>query len=352
MALSAVPTLAAVSFQSLGNVAGAISVQANSISADGTTVVGQATDGFRSFAAVWTAGTGLVEIGGLPEGSSYASGVSADGRTIVGTTQKGVTASAFRWTASGGTQLLQGLAPGRNTYGSDVSGDGSVIVGYDDQHALRWDLSGQTFAASSLPSPGIASAYAISRNGQVIVGAGTAFGPAYAWTNAALTVLPDVAGTATGVSWRASADGSTIVGSLSDGTAFRWTNSEGTQPLGPLSGDQYASARSVSDDGSIVGGESYGFLLPGSRAWIWTAELGLIDFKPLLESLGLDLSGWQLSTVAGISADGLTLTGSGLLNGVQEAWIAHIPTPGSILPVAMLAPLAARRRRSPHSVGR
>ncbi len=46
----------------------------------------------------------------------------------------------------------------------------------------------------------------------------------------------------------------------------------------------------------------------------------------LVTDLGLDLTGWQLDTATGISADGMTIVGHGNNpNGFTEAWIATIP---------------------------
>jgi hypothetical protein len=69
----------------------------------------------------------------------------------------------------------------------------------------------------------------------------------------------------------------------------------------------------------------------------------------VLRGLGLDLGDWTLTSATGISADGLTIVGSGqhpFHNGVNEAWIAVIPEPGTgLLVMTGLLGLAYRQRR-------
>ena len=69
------------------------------------------------------------------------------------------------------------------------------------------------------------------------------------------------------------------------------------------------------------------------------------------DDLGLDLAGWTLDTALGISADGLTIVGQGTNpNGEFEAWIAIIPEPSTALllagGLAVLAGTRARHRRA------
>ena len=64
-----------------------------------------------------------------------------------------------------------------------------------------------------------------------------------------------------------------------------------------------------------------------------TETLGVKALANVLENeFGLDLSGWKLSDVTGISDDGLTLVGCGR-NPSQhaEGWIATIPEPATLL---------------------
>jgi probable HAF family extracellular repeat protein len=57
-------------------------------------------------------------------------------------------------------------------------------------------------------------------------------------------------------------------------------------------------------------------------------EKEMYDLKTYLESQGLDLSDWELTEARGVSDDGAVIVGIGRHNGVEEGWIARVPTPG------------------------
>ena len=129
--------------QDLGLTTGTQSI-ATAISADGTVVVGEATDagGFwRAFR--WTATTGIVDLGTLggPESAAYA--LNKDGSVIVGTSLTSSTSDsndAFIWTAAGGMQSLRSLLDANGVHGADnwvqvtsaagISSNGMVITGF------------------------------------------------------------------------------------------------------------------------------------------------------------------------------------------------------------------------------
>jgi probable HAF family extracellular repeat protein len=129
--------------QDLGLTTGNESIALN-ISADGSTIVGEARDasGFwRAFR--WTASTGMQDIGTLGGPESVAYSVNKDGTVIVGTSlTSGSTGSnhAFRWTATTGMQDLRSLLQAAGVHTADnwvsvdtasgVSADGTVIVGF------------------------------------------------------------------------------------------------------------------------------------------------------------------------------------------------------------------------------
>ena len=114
---------------------------AQEVSADGAFIVGitypvQDAEAFR-----WSVDQGFMRLG-FPNGfeHSTANGVSADGNVIVGQAgQTGSVTEAVKWTSTGGWQRI---ATGVSGSASDVSADGSVLVGsvlVDTQYrALRW----------------------------------------------------------------------------------------------------------------------------------------------------------------------------------------------------------------------
>jgi probable HAF family extracellular repeat protein len=132
---------------------------------------------------------------------------------------------------------------------------------------------------------------------------------------------------ATGVS----ADGSVVVGSSFDSVpiqrAFRWRRDTGMIELPRLPGWPNAAAASVSGDGATVAGFCYDS--GASVATLWSPALGVADLHWYLPTLGVDLTGWTLTSVNATTPDGLTLVGNGLHNGHLEGWIATIPRCGS-----------------------
>ena len=62
---------------------------------------------------------------------------------------------------------------------------------------------------------------------------------------------------------------------------------------------------------------------------------------------GLDLTGWQLIAASAITPDGRTIVGTGFnSDGNQEAWIATIPEPGSLVLLGLGGLALGRRKRS------
>ncbi|NNM24620.1 MAG: hypothetical protein HKO59_01320, partial [Phycisphaerales bacterium] len=66
----------------------------------------------------------------------------------------------------------------------------------------------------------------------------------------------------------------------------------------------------------------------GREAVLWTADGRLERFADRLAAAGVDVTGWQLDRITGISTDGTVIVGHGLNPlGDREAWIATLPTP-------------------------
>ena len=373
----------AASFQGLGDLpGGSFGSGALGVSADGSVVIGygNSASGYEAFR--WTAGGGMVGLGDLPGGifSSVANGVSADGLVVVGYSSSAYSGSssreAFRWTAGGGMVGLGDL-PVAAVWSDafDVSADGSVVVGGDSYYAyngeaFRWTAGEGMVGLGDLPGGYTFSrARGVSPDGSVVVGFGySASGyEAFRWVdlNGNGLVDPDEkldnhpesglgdlpGGNFYSDAMDVSADGSVVVGyaySASGHEAFRWTAGGGMVGLGDLPGGDFVSdARGVSADGSVVVGSGTSAL--GYEAFIWDDANGMRNLRDVLvDDYGLDLTGWTLSQAFGVSADGLTIAGCGTNPaGNNEAWIATIPEPATVLLVALSAGLAlVRKRRS------
>jgi uncharacterized membrane protein len=188
------PAQAFAYFTPLGDLGGASSppsgLTARGVSADGSTVVGQIPsaaiplgEAFR-----WTAATGMVGLGLLPDASSQpnpqsvAGAVSADGSVIVGSSSSGRAArfavEAFRWTQADGLVGL-GFPPGgffNESEATAVSGDGTVVAGsgvsFRGREAFLWTSTGG-FGLGFLPQGVNSFATGISADGLVVVGSGS-----------------------------------------------------------------------------------------------------------------------------------------------------------------------------------
>lgn len=212
------------------------------ISGDGHVVVGASSIGGTFHAVRWTDKGAPQDIHGGGFASSFAQRASRNGAVVVGYGTNATRSNeAFVWNAAGGmtglgvlsSQSSDTLAISRAT---DVSADGAVVVGYsqggnDRSEGFRWTSGGGMVSIGLLPDGNSSRAYAVNADGGVIVGSAT---------------RP-----------------STVVPSIQDTLAVRWTQSGGLQTLvdwltasGVAVGDNsFTEATGVSDDGRVVVGK-------------------------------------------------------------------------------------------------
>jgi len=272
---------------------------ANGVSLDGLRIVGSGMNANgKDEAYLWTAETGLVGLGDLPGGNffSTATAISWDGRVICGYSKSALsyTYEAYRWTAEDGMVPLGDLPGGfyiSIAYG--MSADGNTIVGMSvgerGTEAFRWTAAEGMIGLGDLPGGGVEShGYKVSGDGRVVIG-------------------------------RSSFDD----GSGGSVEGFRWTEEGGMEHLESPYPPGYGFLPSGCNyDGSVIVGNS-------RRPLIWTRELGVRHLRDLLENdHHLDLSGWELTQVWDISADGRTIVGQGRSpNGPVEGWVAYLGPP-------------------------
>ncbi len=311
-----------------------------SVSTGGTVVAGYCEregDGMRR-AFRWTAETGMTDLGTLGGSSvvapAVAFAVSDNGLVIVGDARRpgDIAGRAFRHTASGMVELGI-LGTGGGSIAFDTNHDGSVIVGwsyidaYGPWQAFKWTAPGPLVAFNTPKS----YANATNPDGSVAVGQylnSADHMRAVRWVGSEELEL----GTLGGHESRAydlSDDGSVVVG-FSGKTmaptdapthAYRWTAGGGLEDLGTLGG-KHSYAYRVSRDGNIVFGNSV-LPPPGNEAhaFMWTRYGGMQDLHDVLESKGVDLDGWQLTSVGNLSSDGTSLVGTGVIGGQTRAWL-------------------------------
>ena len=183
-----------------------------------------------------------------------------------------------------GLGLPPGIASASITRATDVSQDGSLVVGYVgipvlQERAFRLTVGG----GMALLAPDFPFSFAngVSADGSVVVGQCADRYVACRWTSAeGIVRIPRLLGydynqaSSTG----ASADGSVIVGHIYDTfnstqQAFRWTSAGGTVGLGDLPGGASGSlAWDISADGSVIVGWCYSD--SGRETFRWTSAGG------------------------------------------------------------------------------
>ena len=149
---------------------------ATGVSADGSVIVGTGTTATHTEAFRWTAAGGMVGLGLLSGGgdNSSAEDVSADGSVIAGTSSSDTSRQAFRWTDSSGMVGLGYLSGDNVSSAYALSADGSVVVGrsnncsgifcFGSGHGFRWTESG------GMVSLGTIFPLDVSGDGAIIVG--------------------------------------------------------------------------------------------------------------------------------------------------------------------------------------
>ncbi|HZP60961.1 MAG TPA: hypothetical protein VFB27_11615 [Opitutaceae bacterium] len=326
---------------------------ANAVSADGSTVVGvsvyqDANSNKACIPFVWTANAGMQFIGAFDSTApavGSATDVSADGSVVVGycSTASGKV-HPFRWTQDGGMIDLA-LDPDVNSYATAVSADGSVVVGVEAgtlHDFFVWTQDAGTTRISVPPGTfSIGSAY-VSGDGSTLAGVteDNNGSQRVRWTaDSGLEIVPEYSGDNV-----SSEEGAAVAGLSYDGSAliesftanvggqifnthsYRWTDCGDLQTLGflELGGNRATTtAENLSADGQIIVGTSAG------QAFIWSVTDGIWPLQSILNDvygLGPQLTGWSLRDARAISADGLTIVGTGTFGGASgHAWIAQLP---------------------------
>ena len=169
------------------------------ISRDGRVIAGEALDANRrQNAAIWQRGTEWRTLGSIVPNAepcdnllSSVFGGNADGSVLVGLAWNGCRiARAFRWEESTGMVDLGSSVEGRSSRADSVSGDGRVVVGWQEhstgfRQGARWIDGRQTLFVG--PDELIGEANAANSDGSIIVGqncrpASPAAQAAWVWT--------------------------------------------------------------------------------------------------------------------------------------------------------------------------
>jgi probable HAF family extracellular repeat protein len=350
-------SIKAQSFTGLGTLGGDFS-SALAISGNGNVVVGISRNsaGFAQ-AFRWDTTSGIQSL--IPTGThSSAIGVSQDGENILGGSTT-MPRGPFRWSDGLAHKLkvFPGATGGASAKG--ISDDGAWIVGSSSwrgpgNRAARWSGGGEISHLGVLPTGDdleFSFANGISGNGSVIVGTSSSIigRQGFVWTEAnGMVGVGTLTSRTTQSDARAvSQDGLAVVGDVLDAgrrKAFLWTSLGGMEEIvdsNPMVNRHKGNA--VNGDGTVIGGSrGYGAI---DEAFIWTRLDGVRSVSSILTNdYGLNIDGWELSTVTGISDDGDVITGFGFdPQGQQQAWVAVVPAP-SIATLLVAAGFVSQKR--------
>jgi probable HAF family extracellular repeat protein len=280
--------------------------EALAISRDGTTIVGTALDtrGLAN-AAIWQDGQPWRLLGGITPSArpcdellTTSYGTTANAAVVVGLAWDGCSyARAFRWEQSTGMVDLGSLS-GRSTRANGISGDGTVIVGWEQDATgprlgAKWvNLKEELIAGPNGP---VGEAYAANSNGSIIVGGVCSYTfpmNAAAWM------------------WKA-------------GSSVQCFPVEHPRPL--LTRDYRAIMTDLSDDGRVIGGSFTFGLDAESVIWLDNQPYFLEDY---LASHGLPdaFQGWvNTGFITGVSPDGRTLVGYGAGPTTFQGYLVILP---------------------------
>ncbi|MBA3725880.1 MAG: hypothetical protein H0W86_05370, partial [Armatimonadetes bacterium] len=102
----------------------------------------------------------------------YGQGLSGDGKTVVGSAKRGKRVDAWKWTAREGTRFLPMPKDASSAGASDVSDDGTVIVGTAQMKGKSWVCvwRGRGAAKVICPDSTTSGEVAVSGDGKWVVG--------------------------------------------------------------------------------------------------------------------------------------------------------------------------------------
>lgn len=266
-------------------------VSAIAVSRDGRTIVGTAADAAgREQAAIWLRSAEWRLLGSIVPNAapcdlnlSSGFGVNDDGTVVVGLAWNGCAmARAFRWEASTGMVDLGSTVAGRSSRANSVSGDGKVVIGWQDQatgfrQGARWVDGRQELFTG--PTGAVGEAQAANGDGSIVVGQ---------------TCRP---------------------GEGTDQSAWIWTARDGLECAAPpalrLPLRYIGVMLATSEDGGVIGGgQSFGL---DSEAVIWINRQASY-LKDYLRANGVPnaFEGWvNTGLITGVSPDGRVLVGYG-----------------------------------------
>ena len=337
--LCATTALSQPSFQTIGYIPGGSPVsQPTGVSADGEFVVGFSN--FQTFR--WTVDNGF-QVLPIPKDGTTGSpeGISPSGNFVFGSYAAfgGTAPGDFVWSEKNGSVYVPSLPGGNELTTLWHINDQGVAVGYSSvgftntgaslNRAVRWtqdegleafplptqsDESEQSVAIRTLSDGRV---YGSSASGVWFYSEDTGF--------EFIENLPVPLAMNSDGTFAAGAADNPITGQF---TPAYWTPFGGVQFLGLLDNDQIGLAVGMSDDGSIIVGQS------GSTHVVWIDQNEPLLVGEYATSLGIDMKGWNITGARCVSADGTTIVGTAR----HDDWgIGHLETFVLTIPAMCLA---------------
>jgi probable HAF family extracellular repeat protein len=286
--------------------------QATAVSRNGQTIVGRALDSNgKENAAIWTGGRDWRILGSFTPTAkpcdlllSGSFGANDDGKVVVGLGWDGCQlAHAFRWEEATGMVDLGSTVANRSSRANNVSGDGQVVVGWQEdttgfRMGAKW--AGRTQELIRGPGGMVGEAFAANRDGSLIVG--TNCNPF------------DVTSPPSGWSW-------TPAGGV---TCLPFEVPPRLQSV-----PRQVIIEATSDDGRVMGGAlSFGL---ESESLVWFDGQGFL-LKDYLRTHGVPdaFDGWvNTGFILGMTPDGRTLVGHGAGPTSFQGYMVVLPELGS-----------------------
>ncbi len=352
--LCATAAEADTTFTAMGLLPGGKQSQALGVSANGDHVVGYAVDSnWRDYVVTWTAGGGLVSEGAILSNGTYSHGQAiADNGTFAGGGYDSGYTAQYGFISNGSVTIYPA-----QTDVVAISADGTVGAGTGQgagiNYAQRYNPGGTVTDLAPLAVGAWAWATDITADGSTIVGTSRTASSGYTshavmWVNGGTPIdLGTLSGnTSDDSSARGiSPDGSYLTG-VSANTPYLWTEATGMVALDVAAGYSIADVRAVSDTG-VVGGGVWDSVSGADVAVYWDSA-GMHDLSAELAAAGVLPGGWRPHKVTDISADGTVLVGFGYnADNKVEGFVAtlDIPEPASMALLAVGSVVLVRRRR-------
>ena len=326
----------------LGILPGYDRCDATAVSSDGLTVVGhcQLTTWrtvYQPFRWRLEDDNGLVGLGFLfADGyESRASDVSGDGSVVVGSSyvpNSGGFWRGWRWTEVSGIEEIDY----RTFHARAITDDGSTIVGYRYYTNSGGGVSAGGFSWTELGGYAdipIADAVDISADGTLVVGPGGGSVPRAQRLDTTTNAITELgAWTVTAVS----PDGTVIVGREHTNTVwtrpYQW-GANGTGSLTSLWCSNKGSAAAASQDGAIIVGNHPRICSLGEKAFIWTTTDGFEYGDDWLQSIGVDISaivldsaGYPNLSFSDVASNRTSIVGSATIGGVNQPILVDLST--------------------------